>query len=415
MFPHPKNSGETNLKYVKMSKITTTIIFDHRGRVKDGAKGQLEIRITHDRKNIYIGTGVRIHKSEWVAGRIVGVIGAKSLNDRLEIIYQKVNDEVNACEREGREINSDDIRKKVWQIVEANSNEPTFLNWVAEQIPLLKIKAATKKHYITLQSRLDEYGKMQRWQDITIENIVMFDAWLHALRPSSDGAVAFGRLGEGLSDAAIYNYHKCLKALLRRADMFGKIERNPYERLRGQFNRGDRENVEYLTKEEMQTIMKLELSEGSLLAQCRDLFVFQMWTGLSYSDAQAFDISQYKNVNGKWLNVGERIKTGVPYISQLLPPVVDVLEKYDWKTPKIENHVYNRMLKAIGAMAGIETKLHSHLARHSFATYMLSNGTRIENVGKMLGQSNIKTTQRYAKVLAKDVHEDFDKIANTFK
>ena len=126
-------------------------------------------------------------------------------------------------------------------------------------------------------------------------------------------------------------------------------------------------------------------------------------------------MSQYKNIDGNWINVGERIKTGVPYVSQLLPPVVDVLKKYDWKTPKIENHLYNRMLKAIGAMAEIETKLHSHLARHSFATYMLRKGTRIEHVGKMLGQSNIKTTQRYAKVLAKDVRDDFDKIANTFK
>ena len=71
------------------------------------------------------------------------------------------------------------------------------------------------------------------------------------------------------------------------------------------------------------------------------------------------------------------------------------------------------MLKAIGAMSGIETKLHSHLARHSFATYMLSKGTRIEHVGKMLGQTNVKTTQRYAKVLAKDIHNDFDKVAAT--
>ena len=42
---------------------------------------------------------------------------------------------------------------------------------------------------------------------------------------------------------------------------------------------------------------------------------------------------------------------------------------------------------------------------------MLSQGTRIENVGKMLGQKNILTTQRYAKVLAQDVRNDFDKIA----
>lgn len=392
-------------------KITNAIVWDHRGRVPNGCIGQLEVRITIDRKSYYIGTGIKVHKSEFVAGRIVNCVGADALNDRLEIIYKKVLACVNACVRDGGEINTEDIRKEVWKVVESQSDDPAFLVWVEQQIPLLKIKPGTRKHYDTLLTRLMEYGDMKRWKDVTLENIVNFDSWLHQLRPTGkDGAKAFGRLGDGLSDTAIYNYHKCLKALLRRADMFGKIDRNPYERLRGQFARGDKENVEYLTEDEMQTIMALDLSGDSMLAQCRDLFVFQMWTGLSYSDSQAFDIGHYKKVKGKWVNVGERIKTGVPYVSQLLPPVVDVLKKYDWQTPKIENHVYNRMLKAIGAMAKIETKLHSHLARHSFATYMLSQGIRIEHVGKMLGQSNIKTTQRYAKVLAESVHEDYDKV-----
>ena len=51
-----------------------------------------------------------------------------------------------------------------------------------------------------------------------------------------------------LSDAAIYNYHKCLKALLNRALSFGKIDANPYDRLKGKFKRGEKENVEYLTE-----------------------------------------------------------------------------------------------------------------------------------------------------------------------
>jgi site-specific recombinase XerD len=287
------------------------------------------------------------------------------------------------------------------------SEDPTFLNWIKEQIPKLNLKEGTKKHYRSMVKRLEDYGKMRRWQDLTVENIVDFDAWLHSL----DGETVRGRLSEKLSDAAIYSYHKCLKALLRRADLFGKIDRNPYERLRGQFKRGDRENVEYLTEEEMQAIEDLQLPEGSLLDDCRDLFVLQMWTGLSYSDARAFDISQYKKVGQKWVSIGERIKTGVPFVSQLLPPVVAVLKKHDWKVPQIENHVYNRTLKVIGMMAGASVPLHSHLARHSFATFMLSNGTRIEHVGKMLGQTNIHTTQRYAKVLAQDVHEDFNQIA----
>jgi site-specific recombinase XerD len=62
-------------------------------------------------------------------------------------------------------------------------------------------------------------------------------------------------------------------------------------------------------------------------------------------------------------------------------------------------------------MAGISTPLHSHLARHTFATYMLRNGAKIENVSRMLGHTNITQTQRYAKVLAESVHEDFDRVA----
>ena len=127
---------------------------------------------------------------------------------------------------------------------------------------------------------------------------------------------------------------------------------------------------------------------------------------------QAFDIGDYKWDGKAWQHVGERIKTGVPYVSQLLPPVVKVLERYDWKIPRLSNADYNRHLKALGQMAGIKTRLHSHLARHTFATYMLRNGVKIENVSKMLGHTNITQTQRYAKVLAQSVHDDFDMVAS---
>jgi integrase len=136
------------------------------------------------------------------------------------------------------------------------------------------------------------------------------------------------------------------------------------------------------------------------------LFIFQAFTGLSYSDTQIFDLSEYREIDGRWVNIGERIKTGVPYVSQLLPPAVEILEKYGWKVPKMNNQRYNQMLKAIGMVIGIP-KLHSHMGRHTFATYMLSQGAKIENVSRMLGHTNIEQTQRYAKVLAQDVRDDF--------
>lgn len=398
-------------------KYTNAIVWDHRGRVKPGGIGQVEIRITINRKHYHFGTGVKCHKSELVAGQIINCPGADELNKRVSIIYSKVLACVNEAIDGDGVIDTEDIRRKVWKQIEVHSDEPTFLQWVESQIPKLDVREGTRKHYDTLLLRLTEYNKIRRWQDVTVENIVDFDYWLHHLKPkaNNDGAKAFGRLSNGLSDGTIWNYHKNLKSILKRACNFDRLDENPYDKLQGQFSRGYKESIEYLTEEEMTTIMELKINDDSMLSRCRDLFVFQMWTGLSYSDTQAFDISLYKKVKGKWIYTGERIKTGVPYISQLLPPVVEVLERNDWETPKIENHVYNRMLKAIGEMAGIKTRLHSHLARHSFATYMLRNDVPMEHVGKMLGQKSIRTTQRYAKVIAQDVHDDYDKVAKKLK
>ena len=153
---------------------------------------------------------------------------------------------------------------------------------------------------------------------------------------------------------------------------------------------------------------------GTAMDVAHDLFIFQMYTGLPYSDAQAFKISDYKWDGQSWNHIGERIKTGVPYVSRLLSPAVAILEKYGWEIPKMDNRVYNHHLKALGQMAGIKTNLHTHLARHTFATFMLRNGAKIENVSRMLGHTNIVQTQRYAKVLAKSVHDDFETIEHLF-
>jgi len=341
-----------------------------------------------------------------MAGRIVGCMGADGMNERLAIIYNKVLACVSEYEKNESKVDINAIRSKVYNTIEAQSDEPAFLDWCENQIPMLNLAEGTAKHYRSLLARLVEFGEMKRWQDVTVENISRFDAWLHQRKTVT---------GTPISPAGVYKYHKCLKALLYRADRYGKIDRNPYERLKGQFKHGDKENIEYLTEDELKKFEYLALPLGSPLDMAHDLFIFQVYTGLSYSDAQAFNINDYKWDGMRWINNGERIKTGVPYVSSILPPALHVLEKYDMKVPRMNNADYNHQLKALGLMAGIKTRLHSHLARHTFATYMLRNGAKIENVSRMLGHTNIRQTQRYAKVLAQSVHEDFDMIAQKLK
>jgi integrase len=393
-------------------KILTTIVWDYKGRAEKHGEGQLDIRIRFNGKYYHIGTGIKVRKAEYVAGKIVNRPDASVLNDRLAILYSKVCACVDACVRDGEEFNIEAIKTNIWSVKETNSKESPFIDWCEEQIPLLGVSDGTVNHYNPLIVRLTEYGRIKTWDDLTVENICNFDAWLHTVtKPLSDAKRKAGAQPEKLSDGGIYNYHKCLRALLNRALTFGKIENNPYNRLKGKIKRGDKPLPDYLSEDEMNIFETLILPKGSTIDVARDLFVFQMYTGLSYSDMQAFDASDYKWDGTAWKNVGERIKTGVPYVSYLLPPAVKVLEKYNWEIPQISNADYNRQLKALQTMTGIKTKLHSHLARHTFATFMLDKGVPIEHVSKMLGHTNITQTQRYAKVKPKAIYDDFDRVA----
>ena len=380
---------------------TTAIVFDHRGRTKKGAEGPLEVRVTIERKPYYINTGVRVRERQWQFDKVVNHPQADALNKRLGILLGRIMDKVNDCLSSGKEVNVAQIRQEIW----TTPDDSAFMDWVHDTIPMLNLKPNSMKHYKTLQLRLIEYGKLKKWNDLTIEKIIKWDKWLHELQ---------GRNGKILQ-SSVHIYHKDMKALLERAVRNGKLAQNPYSLLKGEFPKGENENTEYLTEEEMRKIVEFTPTPGTWMERAKDLFVFMMYTGLAYSDAQAFDIKKYKKIDGQWRIVGNRIKTGEPFVNQLLPPAVAVLEKYDMQTPKILNAVFNRELKTIGMALGIQTRMHTHLARHTFATWMLRNGVRLENVGKMLGQSNIRTTQRYAKVLAESVHEDFERVAKVLQ
>jgi len=393
--------------------MTRTIVYDHRGRTAKGCPGPLEVRITIDRKAYYVSTGIKVLRKEWKFGEVIDRPDSKELNERLGIMLRTVDESVNAMLTAGRSIDVSQLKNALWgkkSPQNENVGSP-FIDWFAETYVTLHLSPGVLSHYRTVLKRLRACAIFNKWTDISVENVYKFDAFLHGLSaPRNDAEIKMGKGVEKLSDGAVHNHHKILKAMIARAYKMGLCPSNPYDRLRGVFKRGDKETVTYLTEEEVAAFEAQHPIAGSSMAVSRDLFVFQLYTGLAYGDTQVFDISNYKKVNGRWVNVGTRIKTGVPYVSQLLPPAVEVLEKYGMQLPKIENRVYNLCLKALGVAAGIATPLHSHMARHTFATWMLRNGAKIENVSRMLGHTNITQTQRYAKVLAESVHDDFDKM-----
>ena len=399
-----------------MNNYTTAVIFDRKKKANKDTEGLLEIRISANRKSYYISTGVKVLPKQW-AGTVLHRADAETLNDRLGTMVRKVSEEVTACMAEGRELNVSAIKEKLFEVKNLRATEPDMLlNWIDAQIADLNVKDGTRQHYRVMLKRLEEFSLIRQWEDLTTENIYAFDAWLHKLtKPHSKADIQAGREPEYICDSSIHNYHKDLKAMLFRAKKMGKIATNPYEVLKGEFKRNENESTEFLTEEEVAAIESLHPIAGTHMAVARDLFLFQVYTGLSYSDTQAFDMKDYKNIDGKWVNVGERIKTGVPYVSQLLPPVAEILERYNWQTPKMNNSKYNKCLKDIQHVLGISTRLHSHLGRHTFATWMHMQGAPIEHISKMLGHRKIQQTMRYAKVVPTQIYDDYDRFAEKMK
>ncbi len=70
------------------------------------------------------------------------------------------------------------------------------------------------------------------------------------------------------------------------------------------------------------------------------------------------------------------------------------------------NSQTNQKLKKILAACGIDKPVTFHGSRHSFATLALTKGTPIETVSKILGHTNITTTQIYAKVTAEKMERE---------
>lgn len=182
----------------------------------------------------------------------------------------------------------------------------------------------------------------------------------------------------------------------------------------------DETDIPPLELYEVQTIYKKEnLIER--LAEVRDVYIFQCFTGFAYQDL--YDLKPENIVRvGKnaerWL-IKNRGKTGVSEMVPILPVVEEILEKYKGHPcckinckllPVNSNAHYNGYLKELAIICNVARELNTHLARHTFADIMLNSGVPLEDVSKMLGHKSIRTTQRYAKVRKPRISQNMEKV-----
>lgn len=174
-------------------------------------------------------------------------------------------------------------------------------------------------------------------------------------------------------------------------------------------------NKEFLIEPEIKKLMNKKFG-AKRLEEVRDVFLFQIFTGLAYIDAANLTKENIfeDGLGQKWIRL-TRQKSSVQANIPLLDVPLSILKKYKGLEngkllPIHTNQKMNEYLKEIAALCGINKRLTTHCGRHSFSTLMLTKGISIESVSKMLGHTNITTTQIYAKVLNQKIFAEVNKV-----
>lgn len=198
------------------------------------------------------------------------------------------------------------------------------------------------------------------------------------------------------------------KAMMNYAILNNYIKHNSLLALR--FKRGPKKRIEFLRPEEIE-VLKRKKFQSERLQQVADLFLLQCFTGFAYADLAEFRPEQHIETDKKgreWI-IKARAKNEEESVLPYFPEAKAIVEKYmnisltgvSLKLPVISNQKYNAYLKEIGDICGFRINLTTHIGRKTFGTIALNQGYSIESVSKMLGHTDIKTTQKHYAVILK--------------
>lgn len=369
---------------------TFRFVFDRKNVATKTKHGLIHIEVSSERTRKWISTNIKVFSDQWDNRRMVkNRADSMELNNRLVEQIQRIRLWVDELSRRKEEFEFD----KLDNFLAARVTSDSFVDYIENRInDRTDIKLSTKRVQRKVVTSLRRFGKINYFTDLTRKNIIAYDQWLHT---------------HDYTQTTIHSYHKFMKIYINDAMRAEIIDHNPYEGLK--IECGKSKTRKYLTEEEIAKIANADI-EVAQLNRARDLFLFQCYTGLAYSELANFDFGKVVNRNGRYVIIDKRQKTDETYYLVLMSPAVAILKKYDFKLPVISIQQYNLQLKALASFAGLDRNFTSHMARHSFAVMAINNGVKIENLAKMMGHADIKTTQIYAKIINSSVEQAYDDL-----
>lgn len=400
-----------------MKKSTFNILFYlKRNAVKANGKMPIMGRITVNGQAIQFGAKVEASPKIWdtKAGKAIGktqdVIELNGILESIKATMTKIYRELQerettvTPERIKNIFFGVEIQQQMFLELFKKHNED-----VEKLVGISKTKATLQKYEVTRKHLTKFIKEKYNRSDIGIKEIdyiFITDFEVYLLTTA------------GCNANTTAKFMQFFKRIVIIAKNNGWLKIDPFANYKIRIKKVDRG---YLQQKEIESIMSKKFPTKRL-DQVRDIFIFSCFCGLAYIDVKNLRENNIRTSfdNKLWI-MGKREKTGVTFTIPLLDIPKKILEKYQGALPDNRilpvpsNQKMNAYLKEIGALCGIEKDLTFHLARHTFATLTLSKGVSIESVSKMLGHTNIKTTQIYARITDAKISNDMNEFAGKVK
>lgn len=374
------------------------------------------IRITVDGRRAECSTQKQIHPKFWDAenNKVLDKYSeSRSINDYLTLVKADILRHYNILLSTKDHVTAEDVKNSYKGVKEIKK---TFLQLfkqfnqqLTERKEIEDLSEGRHKRFEILYGKCETFIKYKfKRSDIILEElklnfIVEFEHYLRTVE----------KIGHNTS----MKYAKDLKQVMKYGVMLEYIPTNPFEHFQCTYKKVKRE---FLDQDELDLLYKKKFSIKRL-EEVRDCYLFSCYTGYAYSDAESLTPDDITiGMDGeKWI-IRNRIKTDTTENVPLLPIPLEIIEKYrkhdyckanNRLLPMNSNQRYNAYLKEIADLCTIKKKLTTHTARHTFATtVLLINDVPMETAMELLGHTDIRTTQIYAKIVQKKVSNDMKKL-----
>lgn len=398
IFGHNPVNYFTFAQILAMKKIKYRLVYNRKRSLNNQGTALIQVEASLGKDKIYLSTRIYVRPEEWdrKTSTIVNHPNATDLNTWIyEFMLQLEGIELSLWKK--------GITPTLLQLkglAEGNKDiSLSFRTFCTSSIEKSEREKSTKYNLWRTLSIIYEFHSNCSWDDLSYVFLKDFEHWLRRKNYATN---------------TVAKHMRNLRTLINEAISAGYFssDENPFRKYAIKTQKTPHR---YLTPEELKILEKATLT-GTFKHIC-DAFLFCCYTGLRFSDFKLLCQNHIIESGGNpWLII-QTHKTGsivqIPLHLIFNGKALEIIKRY----PSIEefkqigsNARTNRFLAILQKQLQIKTKITFHTARHTCATLLCHQGVPITTVQKILGHTDLSTTQIYSEIMADTIARDLAKV-----